>query len=84
MEVSGSNSIMFADGVKNDSPGRHVDTHGKRLRGKQQLYCVIGTVFKYLSCWLYSGTSEQGTLWGGGGGNNFVPCREIVPISEVK
>ena len=26
----------------------------------------------------YSGTSEQGTLWG------FVPCREVVPISEVK
>ena len=25
----------------------------------------------------YSGTSEHGT-------NNFVPCREVVPISEVK
>ena len=29
---------------------------------------------------MYSGTSEQGTLWG----NSFVPCREVVPISEVK
>ena len=29
---------------------------------------------------VYSGTSEQGTLWG----NGFVPCREVVPIWEVK
>ena len=30
----------------------------------------------------YSGTSEQGTLWRQQ--LIFVPCREIVPISEVK
>ena len=28
---------------------------------------------------VYSGTSEQGILWA-----NSVPCREVVPISEVK
>ena len=47
------------------------------LEGNQASYISLQSHWDEISI-VCSGTSEQGTL------NSFVPCGEVVPISEVK
>ena len=70
LEENGRNTSSSSDTPSSDAaPGTAICTPP-----------VPGTVTIELRIVYYSGTSDKGHF----GGNNFVPCREVVPISEVK